>query len=61
MFYLRALKEKCLQFDQERKDFEAQIKLLSQNNQMQSDQLNELQQQLVQNENAKELLESKIR
>lgn len=61
IFNLRALSEKCLQFDHEKKDFEAQIKSLTQNNQIQLDQFDEVQQQLVNIENAKQSLESEIR
>lgn len=61
IFYLRALSEKCQQFDHEKKDFEAQIKSLTQNNQIQLDQFNELEQQLSETKNAKQSLESEIR
>lgn len=61
MFYFRALSAKCQQFDHEKEDFKAQIKSLTQNNQIQLDQFNELEQQLSETENAKQSLESEIR
>lgn len=52
-FYSRALSEKCLRLDNEKKEFEAQIECLTQNSHIQLDQFNELQKQF--NENKKHL------
>lgn len=49
MFYSRTLSEKCLQFDREKKEFEEQIKSLTQISQTQRDQFNQLQQQFSEN------------
>lgn len=44
-FYSRAVSEKCLRLDNEKKEFEAQIECLTQNGQIQLAQLNDLQKQ----------------
>lgn len=53
VFYCRALSEECLQFDREKKEFEAKIESITQNSHIQRDQFNTLQQQF--NENTKRL------
>lgn len=57
-FIYRALSEKCLQFDRERKEFETKIESITQNSQLQRNEFNELQRKFNENTDRSNQLDS---